>query len=200
MKKILLFVSVVGMLMVGCSSNEVKTKETTKVVASNSDDRPKWVRVGHGDGFSAVGSYKVGNASEEYAIAQATLAARAKLAAKYSVMVNATVDNTEEVLKSLGTPVNTETGAMVRQEMTRATLVGSSQMDSYYDEKNDKLYVLIGIDEEMAKNQALKKFETALKNDDVMYQKYLAEKKLDKMNSALDKAYNKGLESGPVEE
>lgn len=202
MKKVLLFVSIVGMLMVGCSSKEVKTTAPAVVEKQNvvTDNRPKWVRVGYGEGFSAVGRFNVGTASEQFAVNQAMLAGRAELANMYKVMVETYTDSVEENLRGNGTPVNASTFSDVRKAMARQTLLGSKQMDSYYDEKRDVIYVLVGVDEKVAKEQVTKQFETALKNDDVMYQKYLAEKKLDKMSASLDKAFNTGLESANVEE
>ena len=152
MKKLLLFVSIVGMLMVGCSSKEVKTTENTKVVKTGKFSGPDWVIGKTGDHFAAVGRFKVGKADEQYAINQATMQARAELGRMMESTVNSLMKDSAELIRG-NEDVFAKTSKDTLQQFSTTTLKGSKVIDVYYNESpdSDTLYVLVGVNEKIVK-------------------------------------------------
>ncbi len=196
MKKILLLVSIVGMLMVGCSSKEVNT-EPSKVenkISKSSDvskkyaDAPEWFYDQSNYGVASVGTAKIGKAGIQFAKTEAMSQARAEIARILEVQVKDMVKNYAKTLSNGDQDEIAKVSEQVGKQVANQSLVGSVQKGIYFT--GEEVWVLVAIDETKAKAQTKTTFVSTLKNEDAMYQQFLANKADKDLDAEIDKTFN----------
>ena len=198
MKKVLLFVSIVGMLMVGCSSKEVKpapvkeVKESAKVTTKKSsiyDEAPEWFfDPSVAGGIGAVGSAKLGKAGMQFAKTEAMAQARAEIARTMELQVKDMVKTYAETVTNANDEAVGKVSTQVSKQVANQTLSGSTQKGIWITDTD--VYVLVVLDETKSRAAVKTAFESSLKTDGVMYQQYLAKKADNDLDSEIDKTFS----------
>lgn len=197
MKKILLFVSIVGMLLVGCSSKEVKTepvKVENKVsksseVSKKYSDAPEWFYDQSNYGVASTGTAKIGKAGIQFAKTEAMSQARAEIARILEVQVKDMVKNYAKALSNGDQEEVAKVSEQVGKQVANQSIVGSVQKGIYFT--GDEVWVLVAIDETKAKAQTKTTFVSTLKSDDAMYQQFLANKADKDLDAEIEKTFSK---------
>ncbi len=195
MKKFLVPVlaMMIGALMfAGCAGTGMNVSPDFKY-AAEFKDAPQWVKDGGSSiegGQAAVGSAQIGKAGVGFARTEAQAKARDELARQMQVKVkNLFKRFTEQIGLGSGQTVD-KTATDISKQVAKQTLSGSRLRDSWIS-PSDTLYVLMVIDDDLAKANVREAVETSFKNDQALWQKFQAKKGFEELEKELEKEFGK---------
>lgn len=138
MRKLALCV-VMGLFVMGCSTSNVSDGASAEVVAAL-DGAPEWVLGDTGDGLSASGTAKIKNNNIGFAVTQAEVQARNRIATQISGQIESKY---REMSTSTEDSVNQEAVEAIRQSVS-SVLAGSKSTKKWISKTND-MWVLVEV-------------------------------------------------------
>ena len=192
MKKILasslLAFSVMGM-MSGCG---VSTPNFDKCMIDGSQ-APSWVCDGGATmegGLFAVGSAEKNPMGVSFQRTEATAAARDALARQIGVKVKNMFKQFQQTTGIGDAQTADKATQNVSKQVASQTLAGSKVMKTWISPKTGTMYVLVGMPDPKAVQQAVKKaVKTSLHNDQALWQQFQAQKADQALDAAVDKEF-----------
>ncbi|MEA2050380.1 MAG: LPP20 family lipoprotein [Campylobacterota bacterium] len=189
MTKILVKSSLVALaaatLLTGCLGGGQPEKDFSKCYKEG-EEVPKWVCKPKMEGaLVAVGKGEAGALQEDEAMADG----RDKLASQLSIKVSNLM---KKFVATTGTGASQTTDkamSKVSKQLANETLVGTKQFDQYETSKGT-LFLLVGMPTNQGdlNNKIDNAVKTSFKNDQAMYQKFLASKANGELDAELERA------------
>lgn len=134
------FGAVIGLLvMSGCGTSNVASGASDDIKAAL-EGAPSWVLGDTGDGLGASGSAKIINKNTSFAITQASVQARNKIAEQISTKIES---NYREMTTSTSESVNQEAVQAIRQSVNQV-IAGSKVADTWISNTNE-VWVLVKV-------------------------------------------------------
>ncbi len=174
-------------LFTGCLGGGQPDKDFSKCYKQG-EEVPKWVCKPKMEGaIVAVGTGEAGALQEDEAMADG----RDKLASQLSIKVSNLM---KKFVATTGTGTSQTTDkamSKVSKQLASETLVGTKKYNEYENAKGT-LYILVGMPTNQAdlNNKIDNAVKTSFKNDQAMYQKFLASKADGALDAELEKAGN----------
>lgn len=188
MKKILLPVFLVGILMLsfGCSSKQVAL-DGSKLNACFSD-APTWVIAGGAEGgVSAVGAAKISKAGFNFSRTEALANGRDEIARILAVKVNNMFKTFTQSTGIGDTETVDKVSANVSKQVASQMLSGSKQLNLWVAPSPcDEIYVLVGVDANMAQTAIKEQTMSSFKNEQALWQQFQAKKAQDELEAAVE--------------
>lgn len=189
MKAILIKFTVLSFMavtLIGCGGGpKVQSEEMQNEWAG----APAWVLTPEVEGgLASVGSAKIGPAGVQFARTEAMANGRAELARIVGVKVKDLVENFQETTGIGDDQTVDKVATQVSQQVAKTALSGSKQKDAWIS-KSNTMYLFLVLDPEVAKNAIMKQAQTSFKNEKAMWQKFQAEKGLQKLEDQIDKEF-----------
>lgn len=185
MKKVMVILAAMAMVCVvaaGCKTGDEKP----------SSNLPAWVLVPPEGGISGVGSAKVGPAGMQTARIEATANARDEMARIMNVRVKNMIKNFTETTGVGDAQTVDKVFTNVSKQVAKVDLTGSQIKKVFLDEKNNELYVLVGLNPEAVSqaSDAMKQAAiTSFKNDQALWQKFQAKKGHEELEKEIEKEF-----------
>ena len=176
----------VTVLMFGCASTPTLTPAQSEL-----ENAPDWVKDGGSSiegGSASTGNAKIGAAGMNFARTEALAAARDELARQISIKVkNMTKSFTQSIGNGDAETVD-RVSTQVSKQVANQTLQGSKQRSTWISPLNN-LYVLVVIDENSLKNAVKNSVQTSFKNEQALWQEFLAKKAHEELNKEVEKEF-----------
>lgn len=192
MKKVLLTASAAmvatSILFTGCSSKTETIQEDMTYVDPEFQGAPKWVMVPQVSGFIAEVGSAPNNAANDKSFqrAEAMADARDNLARQISTKVGNMFKSFKASTGSGADATFDKATESVSKQVASETLKGTVVKDTWIS-RTGNLYVLMAIDTTAVIDSAENKIKTSFKNDNALYQKFLAEKAQGELATELEK-------------
>lgn len=196
MKKsaVLSMVAVLALALGGCGAPKTAPKVTLEPLTActydgTNTEAPLWVCDGEVEGIpvSAVGIQMKSKAGPGFMRNQAMLDGRAKLAASFKVYV-------EDMLKrytaitGIGDAETVDNAqSQTTKLITKETLNGSKVFATSTNPEDGTLYVLVGLDENVARAAAKSLIATSFKNDQALWQEFKSQKSFEELADEISK-------------
>ena len=198
MKKIIsntiLATAIVGTLFTGCGSNapapQVKKAEADFRCKQDGVLAPKWTCNPYVEGsIAAVGIAKM-NAGHDKSMqrSEAMADGRDALASQISTKVSNLFKSYKGTTGSGDASTFDASSSKVSKQLASQTLNGSRSIDSWMNPTTNELYLLVAVSNEPVKKTMDNAIKTSFKNDNAMYQKFLAAKADGDLDKELEKA------------
>jgi len=193
-KNSILAAAIAGTLFTGCGSNE-PAPAVTKAPAvdfsckQDGERAPEWTCNPQAEGsIAALGIAKM-NAGNDKSMqrSEAMADGRDALASQISTKVSNLFKSYKGTTGSGTASTFDASSSKVSKQLASQTLNGSKQIASWTSSKNE-LFLLVAISNEPVKNAMDKAIKTSFKNDNAMYQKFLAAKADGDLDKELEKA------------
>jgi hypothetical protein len=194
MKKLLLRTlsvsAIAGVLLTGCASKE-KPKKQEPSFSCQQDGvlAPKWTCNPFSENsIAAIGIAKM-NAGNDKSMqrSEALADGRDALASQISTKVSNMFKSYKGTTGTGNASTFDSSTSKVSKQIASEVLSGSTSIDSWKNPKTKELYLLVTVPSSSVKSGMDKAIKTSFKNDNAMYQKFLA----DKANGELDKELEK---------
>jgi len=186
--KIIATISAITILFVGCGSKE--PKEPNFSCKQDGVLAPKWTcNPFYDNSIAAVGIAKM-NAGNDKSMQRSTATAdgRDALASQISTKVS-NMFKSYKGTTGVGTASTFDTASSkVSKQLASQTLNGSKPVDSWLNPKTKELYLLVIVSNKPVKNAMDNAIKTSFKNDNAMYQKFLASQADGSLDKELEKA------------
>lgn len=186
-------------VIAGCASTPKEVAKVQEPVMANEfSNAPKWVlNPSLEGGLSAVGSAKVGKAGMQFARTEAMAHARNELA-------NITNTKVKNMVKTFTQSTGTgeaealdKVASEVSKQVTNQTLSGSKQKDTWISPSGE-FYVLVIVDENVAKDSVKNAVQTSLRNEQALWQQFQAKKANEELDKEIDKEFGAAKQEGAV--
>jgi hypothetical protein len=195
MKKIIinsiLATAIAGTLFTGCGDAPLP-KDPDFKCRQDGVLAPKWTCNPYADGsIAAVGIAKM-NAGNDKSMqrSEAMADGRDALASQISTKVS-NMFKSYKGTTGTGTEATFDaTTSKVSKQLANQTLNGSKSIDAWKNQETNELYLLVVVSNEPVKKGMDKAIKTSFKNDNAMYQKFLASKADGELDKELAKAGN----------
>ena len=195
MKKMLFVVLVLSLAAAGCGSKAPTAstvEQNAPAVNACLAGAPDWVMAGGAEGgVSAVGAARIGKAGLNFARTEALANGRDEIARTLSLKVN---NMFKSFTQSTGIG-NEETvdkvAANVSKQVASQVLSGSKQAGSWVSPCNE-LYLLVGLDAEMARAAIKEQSLSSFQNDKALWQQFQAKKAQDELDAAIKEEFKNG--------
>jgi hypothetical protein len=178
-------------LTVGCSTLDEQQEalnldQTCKFNGSN-EKAPDWVCTGnHGSLITGRGSYDRNNASENLSFQIAQQRARADLARKLALNLKTSLNDYESVTGSeFSERLEQHVQGISKSELEMP--IEGSRVYASVSGPDGTLYVLVGIDEEMAKQNKRRFVKSSFRDAEALWTKSEADKAYQQLEALLDK-------------
>jgi len=176
-------------LMTACATSQ-KEVPTFEAVAeecnfpgTDDEDAPLWVCTGAVDGLiTGLGYYPEANLAFNLARQIAQQRARADLSRKLKVFVLGELDDRSVATGVSGNTTVDEYQSDITTSVTNATLRGTRIYSSVMDE-NGGLYILVAIDEKLAKSNLTRRVQSSYNNDEAAFLKEESKAALSELRS-----------------
>jgi len=191
----ILSVAIAGTMFTGCGSNaptpQVKKVQEEADFRCRQDGQlaPKWTCNPYAEGsIAAVGIAKM-NAGHDKSMqrSEAMADGRDALASQISTKVSNLFKSYKGTTGSGSAATFDASSSKVSKQLATQTLSGTRAIDSWTSAKNE-LYLLVVVSNEPVKRTMDKAIKTSFKNDNAMYQKFLAAKADGDLDKELEKA------------
>lgn len=193
MKKALLLLVVLSFFAVGCGSKTSGISESAQDIAVCYAGSPNWVMAGQAEGgLSAVGMAKIGKAGLNFARTEALANARDEMARILSVKVNNMFKNFTQTTGIGEEQTVDKVSANVSKQVASQMISGSKQIGSWISPCNE-LYILVGIDSEMVQQAVEAQSVSSFKNENALWQQFLAEKGQEELSEAIKREFQENL-------
>jgi hypothetical protein len=200
MKKIItnsiLAVAVAGTIFTGCGSNAPATPKVKKAPEGDFRCRqdgvlaPKWTCNPYAEGsIAAVGIAKM-NAGNDKSMqrSEAMADGRDALASQISTKVSNLFKSYKGTTGAGKNSTFDKATSKVSKQLANQTLNGSRAIDAWTNPSTKELYLLVVVGNDNIKNGMNNAIKTSFKNDNAMYQKFLAAKANGELDKELEKA------------
>jgi hypothetical protein len=176
-------------LMTGCGAPKVDVNQCM----IDGSQAPSWVCDGGAmmeGGLFAVGSAEPSPLGRGFQRTEATAAARDALAREIKVKVK-NMFKQFQATTGIGDQQTAEKATQnVSKQVAQATLSGSKVMKVWISPTKGTMYVLVGMPDPKAVQQEVKKaVKTSLKNDNALWQKFLAQKADKELDAAVNQEF-----------
>ncbi len=170
-----------SLLLVGCGGGTKEVAECTFPDAPETP-APTWICTEFMEGVSvaSVGYARKSAAGSGFMTDQAAADARGKLASAMQTQVNKMVKQYTETTGVGDAETVDQVLTSVNKQLTSQTLSGSKIVNKR-PSPTGGLYVLVGIDDNLAKQAVKNMVNTSMKNDQALWQKFQAGKAQDEM-------------------
>lgn len=179
------FAGLTSIAIVGCGSTPEKNQEFADCVYPDDGETeaPLWVC---GAPFknvvvSAVGSHEKTGAGVDFQKSMATASAREQLAAQLRTTVQAKIKRFTETTGAGDTETVDRLNASVAKQITNETLSGSRMYIMRTNPETGMMYVLVGLDAELAKEYSRQALNTSMNNDKALWQQLRAKKSMEEL-------------------
>jgi len=192
----LIIASLSATLFTACSSKKVEPK----VVKASEDTNfqckqdgvlaPKWTCNPYAkDSVAAVGIAKM-NAGNDKSMqrSEALSDGRDALASQISIKVSNLFKSYKGTTGSGSASTYDKSTSKVSKQLANQTLNGSRAINSWMNPATKELYLLVTVENDSLKNGMNNAIKTSFKNDNAMYQKFLAAKANGELDAELEKA------------
>lgn len=183
--------AIVATLLTGCFGDK------TANLAENPDFRcqqngqlaPKWTCNPYVEGSIVALGVAPKNAGNDYGMqrTEAMADGRDALTRQLSVKVSNLFKSYKATTGSGADGTFDKANSNVSKQLASQTLQGSRAIESWTS-KDGSLYLLVGISNEPVKDEMAKAVKTSFKNDQAMYQKFLASQAAGELDKELEKA------------
>jgi len=194
MKKIItnsiLATVIAGTLFTGCGSSNKVAPEADFRCKQDGVLAPKWTCNPYSKGsIAAVGIAKM-NAGNDKSMqrSEAMADGRDALASQISTKVSNLFKSYKGTTGSGNAATFDASSSKVSKQLASQTLNGSRSIDSWKNPKTNELYLLVTVSNEPVKRTMDKAIKTSFKNDNAMYQKFLASQADGQLDAELEKA------------
>jgi hypothetical protein len=187
MKKILIAFAV-SMLVFACGGEEPAPVDTTVANPGGQcwNGAPDWVITGGIEGeLTAVGAARSSKSGMSFMITQAMSDARNQMASSISVKVNNMVKSFTQSTGIGDDEVVDAVSANVSKQITSETLNGTTRK-ALWESPCGELYVMIGIDNELVKQEVKNSVSSSYQNEQALWQQFQAQKAQDELDAALE--------------
>jgi len=200
MKKIItnsiLAAAIAGTVFTGCG--QAPAPKVTKAVEEVADFRcrqdgvlaPKWTCNPYAEGsIAAVGIAKMNAGNDKsFQRSEAMADGRDALASQISTKVSNLFKSYKGTTGSGSASTFDKASSKVSKQLASQTLNGSKSIAVWSNPTTKELYLLVAISNEPVKKSMDKAIKTSFKNDNAMYQKFLAAKADGNLDTELEKA------------
>jgi hypothetical protein len=191
MKAKVLLASALVIGLIGCANTKPKKENDFNACIRDGAKAPKWVCAPTQieGGITAVGIAMPNAANDEqFQLDEAMAAARDALARRISIKVK---NMFKQFKATTGTGAN-QTYEKATEEVSRQVayqVLNGSRLLNSWQSPSGKLYVLVGIPKETAVKSVKKAIKTSLKNNEALYQKFLAKKAQEELDKEIEKEF-----------
>ncbi len=186
-------VMLVGVALVGCSSQPVK-QELAECVFPDSPkvEAPGWVCDMPVEGIevSAVGSHRKTAAGHQFQKEQAAAAGRNELARQMQLHVKSLLKSYTETTGAGDSETVDTVSSSVSKQLTATTLLGSKIYRSITNPETGVLYVLMGLDKTNAAEVTQAALRSSYKNKKAAWDRFMAGKAHDELEAEFEKIAN----------
>ena len=194
MKKLLLqsllVLSASAVLFTGCGKQDTKKTEPDFRCKQDGILAPKWTcNPFAADAIAAVGIAKM-NAGNDKSMqrSEAVADGRDALASQISTKVSNMFKSYKGTTGSGTTSTFDKTTSKVSKQLASQTLNGSRSIDSWLNPKTKELYLLVTVSNIPVKKAMKNAIKTSFKNEQAMYQRFLASQADGSLDAELEKA------------
>lgn len=181
------------LLLAACGGRVDPDAPPPCVYPGTSESAPGWVcdQPVSGLELSAVGSYPQSGAGIDFMRQQAASSARVQLAQAFTVHVQNMVKQYAETTGSgdLETVdlVNTSVSRLITDEYLSGSRIYQSRVAP-----DGALYVLVGMDDQLAQEATERALRTSINNDNALWQQFRAEQGFEELDNALPRRISRG--------
>lgn len=184
-------VALIATVLVGCSAklSPEEQAEADFRCKQNGQLAPKWTCNPYLEGSIVALGVAPRNAGNDYGMqrTEAMAGARDELARQLSVKVSNLFKSFKATTGSNGDSTFDKANSDVSKQLASETLQGTRPVETW--QGNDgTLYLLVGLNTSAVKQEMDKAVKTSFKNDQAMYQKFLAAKADGELDAELEKA------------
>ena len=179
------------LLFTACSSKDAKVAKTPKAeqFACKQDGvlAPKWTCNAYlKDKIAAVGIAKMNAGNDKsFQRSEALADGRDALASRISTKVANLFKSYKGTTGSGSDATYDKSSSKVSKQVSSETLNGSRAIDSWKQPKTNELYLLVVVNNSEVKKALKNNIKTSFKNDNAMYQKFLAKMANDELDAEL---------------
>lgn len=141
-------------------------------------------------GLTGLGSAKIGAAGLSFARTESIANARDEMARSLSIKVKNMFKNFTQVTGVGDAQTVDKVAANVSKQVANETLEGSKPKQVWISPCNE-YYVLVVMDPGLAKKSVEQSVKTSLKNEQALWQQFLAKKAQDELDAEIDKEFGK---------
>jgi hypothetical protein len=187
--RVLSGVAVASLLMTGCGSDP-KPKEPQFFCEQDGVRAPEWTCNPYKDGYiAAVGIAKMNAGNDKsFQRAEAMASGRDALASQIEVKVSNLFKSYKATTGAGENSTFDNSNSQVSKQLASQTIQGSRPANSWKHPKTQELYLFVVAPTDEVKNGMDAAIKTSFKNDQAMYQKFLAEKANGELDKELEKA------------
>ena len=193
--KTCLTLTIASIVFIGCSQKEVEKKKMLEADFRCKQDgilAPKWTcnPVAKGS-IAAVGIAKM-NAGFDKSLqrVEAMADGRDALASQITIKVSNLFKTYKGTTGGGDASTFDKATSFVSKQLASQTLNGSKAIDSWKNSVTNELYLLVVVSNEPIKEKMNNAIKTSFKNDQAMYQKFLASQANGELDKELEKAKN----------
>jgi len=194
MKKNLLTIAsalVISSILAGCAAQKTPEQQAEADFRCKQDGQlaPKWTCNPYLEGSIVALGVAQKNAGNDYGFQRAAAIAEGRdaLANQISIKVNTMFKSYKATTGGGDAATFDQANSKVSKQIASQTLQGSRGVESWKSDAGT-LFVLVGLNSEVVKNDMEKAVKTSFKNDRAMYQKFLAAKADGELDVELEKA------------
>lgn len=192
MKKTLFAVVVLSLAVAGCGSKTLTVDQNAPEVAACLVGAPDWVMAGGAEGgVSAVGAAQIGKAGLNFARTEALANGRDEIARTLSLKVNNMFKNFTQSTGLGNEETVDKVSANVSRQVASQMISGSKQIGSWVSPCNE-LYILVGVDAEMARAAIKEQSLSSFQNDKALWQQFQAKKAQEELDAAIKEEFKSG--------
>lgn len=196
MKKsfILVFIAALTLLFnTGCSNkqDELTKEEMSLYVDPEFDGAPRWIASPKKEGYIVELGSAPKNVGNDFAFQREEAVANARNNLARRISIN--VDNMFKTFKSTAGITEKGTFDKVIESVSKqvsSEVLKNSVVQNMWISKSKTMYVLVSIDGNEFKSQVKNISKSSFKNEDALYQKYLADDADSKLDAMIDKLNN----------
>jgi len=192
MYKIVILLVVGSLSLMACSSKVAITESNVGEI-SCLNGAPNWVIIGGEEtGLSSIGSAVIGKAGLQYARTEALAAGRDAMSRTLSVKVNNMFKSFTQVTGIGDTATIDKVSADVSKQVSSQVITGSKQIGSWVSQCGE-LYILVGIDPEIAQMAVREQTYSSLQNEAALWQQFQAKNAQDELDANIQKEFRSSI-------
>jgi hypothetical protein len=177
-----------------CSSKQKQTTTLAPIEECNFPDdgatnAPLWVCEVPVEGvaISAVGSAEKTGAGYDFQKTMAVSSGREQLAQQMRIKVNQMIDRYIGTTGGADSETVDKVQTSVSRQITSETLIGSKPLRTQKNSNTGTLFMLVGLDPASMSENVKNAVKTSMKNDQALWQQFLAQKKQDELAAEIAK-------------
>lgn len=185
MKKLILFLAAVSLMLVGCGGKDAETELANPCFKG----APAWVINPTVEGaIAAAGSSKVSAGGMQFTRDAAMANARSEISRVIEVKVNTMMKDFTQVTGVGDAETVDKVTSSVSKQVSSQVLQGTMQKEAWISSCNE-FYVLVVLDPTKVASATKDQVLTSMKNDQALWQQFLAQKAQDELDAAVEKEF-----------